>query len=133
MGRQQPMTISTAHAALATGGSVIIVRIGGDLGVSSLIGPEHQYSGVAGDTALDQALAQRVSNPPERVVVDLTEVSYLGSLGLSALLRLKKRAEQAGSRVTFVGTDELMSLLKHSHLQSVVTLHPTVESAIAAQ
>ncbi|QOV91261.1 STAS domain-containing protein [Humisphaera borealis] len=131
MPKQQPMTVTTGPAPAGAKGETLIVTIAGDLGINALVGPAGQHSGIGEDTALDKALADRLSNPPALVVVDLTEVAYLASVGMGALLRLKKKVEDAGSRVHFVGTEGLTKLLKYSHLDKVMKLHPTLESALA--
>lgn len=133
MAKQKPMIVRTAPALAGSKSDTLIVSIAGDLGINALVGPNGQHSGVADDTALDKALADRLTNPPGLVVVDLTEVAYLASVGMGALLRLKKRVEQIGSRVSFVGTSGLTKLLKHSHLDTVLKLKPTVEEAMAAE
>ena len=132
MGKQKPMVVRTAPAPAGSKSDTLIVTIAGDLGINALIGPSGQHSGVGEDTALDKVLADRLSNPPALVVVDLTDVAYLASVGMGALLRLKKKVEQVGSRVQFVGTSGLTQLLKHSHLDTVLKLQPTVEAAMAA-
>jgi anti-anti-sigma factor len=132
MAKPNPMIVKEAPVTAGSKGDTLIVTIAGDLGINALIGPSGQHSGVADDTALDKALAERMSNPPALVVVDLSEVAYMASVGMGALLRLKKRVEQVGSRIQFVGTSGLAQLLKSSHLHTVLKLQPTVEEAMAA-
>lgn len=129
--QQQPLTVSTAPAAAGLNGDTLVVTIAGELGIQALIGPDAKHSGIAEDNALDKALAKRLDNPPALVIIDLTPVTYMASVGIGALLRLKKRVEAAGSQTRFVGTAGLVTLLKHSHLDKVLKLHPTVDAALA--
>lgn len=129
--QQQPLTVRVAPPPRGSKGETLVLTITGEMGINALIGPNGQHSGIGEDNAFDKALAERVNRPPAMVVVDLTGVSYMSSVGVGALLRLKKRVESIESTVRFVGTNELVTLMKYSHLEKVLKLHPTVEAAIA--
>lgn len=129
MARKSPLTVRTTKSPANVNGETLLVTIEGELGINTLVGKPGQ---TAEDNALDKALAERLKNPPALVVMDMTAVTYMASVGIGALLRLKKKVEAAGGQMRFVGTGELHTLLKHSHLEKVLMLHPTVEAAMGA-
>lgn len=111
----------------------IILKISGEIGITSMVGPGGQHSGVKGDTLLDEALNNAVTTPPPIVVVDLNAVSYLSSLGMGALVRFHNRLKESGSELRLAGaTDLVQSLLKRCRLDRAFKLYPDVEAALKA-
>lgn len=77
-------------------------------------------------TALDQAL----STQPQAVVLDMTEVGFLGSAGLSVLLVAAQSAPAGGLRV--VTSPAARRPIEVTSLDELLRLFPTVEAALAA-
>src|SRR4051794_24900969 len=90
---KKPMSVSVDRAD----GDVVVVKISGEIGLDSVVGAEGKHSGVGGDNALDAQLRSAVPGPVKLVVVDLTEATYLSSLGIGALVRLRNRVAPDGS------------------------------------
>lgn len=53
---------------------------------------------------LDQALTQALTGDPVRVVVDMNKVDFLGSVGLSALVKADTHATASGVALLVVST-----------------------------
>lgn len=67
-----------------------------------------------------------------RVVVDLTDVVFIDSSGLGALVGGLKSARQAGGDLRIAGAGEqVRTVLGLTNLDRVLRPHPTVEDALA--
>jgi anti-sigma B factor antagonist len=67
------------------------------------------------------------------VVVDLTEVGFLDSTGLGALVAARKVAADSGAQLPLVCTRErILKLFTITGLDGVFTIHPSVDAAAAS-
>ena len=88
--------------------------------------------------AVIQQAAQMVidtlkSDPPAGIVIDLSQVSYFGSVFLSFLLRCHMRARQQGSEIVLAGTsDRVRELLRLTALDTLWALYKTRAEAMEA-
>lgn len=74
---------------------------------------------------IDQALAEVLAAEPDRVVVDLAEVTFIDSSGLNALVRARNLVgEQRGTLVLAQVPPELRRLLEISGLLDGFTVEP---------
>jgi anti-sigma B factor antagonist len=72
-------------------------------------------------------------DPPAGIVIDLSQVSYFGSVFLSFLLRCHKRAKQQGSEIVLAGaSDRTRELLHLTALDTLWALYKTRAEAIEA-
>ncbi|MFD0055909.1 STAS domain-containing protein [Streptomyces sp. NPDC127168] len=85
-----------------------------------------------GKTILSEALL-----PPEadlraaRIVADITEVTFMDSVGINVLLAAQQRASSAGGWVRVAGAQEsVLRTLLLVGLDTIITCHPTVKQAI---
>ncbi|OQO89379.1 anti-anti-sigma factor [Saccharomonospora piscinae] len=79
---------------------------------------------------LDKALD--AVSPPETLVVDLSEVTFLGSAGLALLLNTQKTAARRGTPLRVVATQRAVRRpVEAVGLSDALPLHGTVESALA--
>ena len=70
---------------------------------------------------------------PAGIVIDLSKVSYFGSVFLSFLLRCHKRAKQQGSEIVLAGaSDRTRELLHLTALDTLWALYNTRAEAIEA-
>jgi anti-anti-sigma factor len=70
----------------------------------------------------------------ETLIVDLSEVTYVDSAGLSALLLAERQQSAHGGDVRLVGASEtVQSLLRLTQLDRVFSLYRTVEEAMTAE
>lgn len=68
-----------------------------------------------------------------RLVLDLSEVSYMSSRGLSLLLELMHAAREVGGSMRLAGVQPLVSeVLEISGARLLFNLHDTVEDAVGA-
>jgi anti-sigma B factor antagonist len=69
----------------------------------------------------------------KNLIIDLTQVKYADSSGLSALLRANKLCGEADGILVICGLSEhVEKLIKISQLESVLNILPTVEESIDA-
>ncbi|MGW0523789.1 STAS domain-containing protein [Crossiella sp. NPDC003009] len=82
--------------------------------------------------ALQQALEQAVAARPPVLVVDLTGVSFLGSVGLAALVQVLPAAEQ-GTKIRVVATSlAVVRPLTVTGLTELLPVFATVDQAFAS-
>lgn len=80
---------------------------------------------------VQQELFNAAEETSWRIVVDLTPVTLLASMGLGALVSLHKRCkEESGAMVVCGLGAELLSLLKLTHLDRVFKIFPTRAAAL---
>jgi anti-sigma B factor antagonist len=83
---------------------------------------------------LRQRLAGVVRNEDLGLVVDLSETTYIDSVGVSLLFELAERLAERQLRLAVVLPEGglVTRVLRIVNLKSVAELHPTVDDAIAA-
>lgn len=90
---------------------------------------EVTFSNVA---ALDRELAAALE-AATNLVVDLTEVTFIDSSGLSTLLTASARARKGGGKVALVlAQDEPPSIFRFRGVDRLLALYPSREAALAA-
>ncbi len=79
---------------------------------------------------LRTAITEAVDSGRTRVVVDLTEVGFMDSSGLGALVAGLKKARQEGGDLRLTGVNQQVStVLELTNLDRVLQVHATVEEA----
>jgi anti-anti-sigma factor len=69
----------------------------------------------------------------KNIIADLSQVKYIDSSGLSAILIANRLCQDSNGTFILAGvTDHVMKLIKISQLDTVLELVPTVEEAIDA-
>ena len=87
------------------------------------------------DTAgqLHAALAGLLDRPVPRIVVDLTELKFCDSVGLSAFITSKQVIAARGGWLSFAGANHFLSqLMETVGLARYFAIFPEVDDAIAA-
>jgi anti-anti-sigma factor len=70
---------------------------------------------------------------PKWVIVDVSQLTFLSSIGMSLLLNLRRTVGQGGGPVKLAGLQPLVSkAMAHARLLELFELHPDVVSAMAA-
>ena len=83
--------------------------------------------------ALKSALVMLNAQGFRNIILDLSEVQYADSSGLSALLRANSICDSAGGLFVVFGlTDHVKKLIEITHLDRVFTILPTQQEAIEA-
>jgi anti-sigma B factor antagonist len=82
--------------------------------------------------AFTGAITELVNGPDAGLVVDLTDVRFLASSGLAALITAANQAEERGARLRLVvATRAVLRPLEITGTDQLFDIHPDLESAIA--
>ncbi|GGT89357.1 MULTISPECIES: STAS domain-containing protein [Actinomadura] len=94
---------------------------------------------ITGDLALDTAqqaeqhMRRLRSEHGEHLVLDLSGLRYVDSVGLSLLMRFYLAAEGRGGSAVLAGPlqDAVRRVLQITHVDERLTIHPTLDAALA--
>ena len=82
---------------------------------------------------LSENLTQLLDEGSTTIVVDLTEVAFLDSTGLGALIAARTAADRSGGALPIVCTlDRVLKLFTITGLDGVFAIFPTVDEAVAS-
>lgn len=102
-------------------GSSVVVTVQGDIDLCSGPDLERHLRDVVG-----------AAQPPHPVVVDLSHVAFLGSCGLSLLVRTHQAADDNGTPLRLVaGQRAILRPMRAVGLDSVLRVHACVDEALA--
>ena len=74
-----------------------------------------------------------VEKKPDRLVIDLSDVSYIDSAGLAALIQAMQKVEAYGGKFLLAGLQETVrSIFEISRLDQVFQVFPDVDTALAS-
>ena len=94
--------------------------------------PDGQIDSYDGSPVLDDLL-RTIAAGAEHVIVDCSALGYMSSVGLTALIRLHKRASERGGHVKLANVGPaLIRLLKITRLDQVFECYPGVDEARAS-
>jgi anti-sigma B factor antagonist len=79
--------------------------------------------------SLDVAIAEHVAAAPH-LVLDLSEVSFFGSVGLASLIRARALADERDTRLSLVLGARVRRTMELTRTDEVFTVHPSVEEAL---
>lgn len=102
---------------------------GDDLPVVAVAGEVDVHSA----PQLREGLIAELQSATTAVVVDLTDVGFLDSTGLGALVAVRTAAGEKGAALPLVCTsDRIMKLFTITGLDGVFDIYPDLDAAIAA-
>jgi anti-sigma B factor antagonist len=79
------------------------------------------------------SLNAMIEKKPDRMVIDLSEVTYIDSAGLAALIQAMQKVEAYGGKFLLAGLQETVrSIFEISRLDQVFHIFPDTEAALAA-
>ncbi len=79
-----------------------------------------------------QALLNLLDQHPQRIVINLSDVSYMDSSGVASLVKLLSRVRRGGATLHLVGLrDRVRSVFEITRLDSVFDIFATEEEALA--
>ncbi|HTV74199.1 MAG TPA: STAS domain-containing protein [Candidatus Acidoferrales bacterium] len=85
---------------------------------------------VATSPALRAALIDAASAEQQNIIVDLSQLAFLDSTGLGALIGANKRAKEGGGEVRLVAQEgQILRLLRITGLLDVFRVYPSIEAA----
>jgi anti-sigma B factor antagonist len=112
----QCVDVSVSRAA---DGDVPVVEVSGEVDVYSA-------------PALKDQLTSLLKSGASSVVVDLSEVAFLDSTGLGALVEARAATSESGGSLPLVCSQErILKLFKITGLDGVFAIHATVDEALA--
>jgi anti-sigma B factor antagonist len=83
--------------------------------------------------AVREALNAMIKKKPERMVIDLSRVTYIDSAGVAALILAMQEVEAYGGKFLLSGLQETLRLIfETSRLERVFRIFPNVDAALAA-
>jgi anti-sigma B factor antagonist len=77
-------------------------------------------------------LVNVISDGAQTLIIDLSQVSFLDSSGVGALVAIHKAIEQAGGQLHLAApTRQAHLVLRLTQLESMFSLHRTIDDALA--
>jgi anti-anti-sigma factor len=74
-----------------------------------------------------------IAGSKKAVLVDMQQVSFLGSMGLRALVAPARAIKSRGGKIVLFGPNELVEkVLKTSGVDTLIPIHHELQSALAA-
>ena len=87
---------------------------------------------IAGAAAVDLQM-NVIAGAHKTVLVDLRQVSFIGSMGLSALVAPARAISRRGGKMVLFGPNEMVAhVLKTSAIDTVIPVYNDLETAVAA-
>jgi len=78
------------------------------------------------------SLTAMIEKKPESVVIDLSDVTYIDSAGLAALIQAMQKVEDYGGKFLLAGLQETVrSIFEISRLDQVFQIFPDADTALA--
>jgi anti-anti-sigma factor len=80
-----------------------------------------------------ESLNAMIKKKPERIVIDLSRVTYIDSAGMAALILAMQEVEAYGGQFFLSSLQEtIRSILEISRLDGIFRIFPDVDAALAA-
>jgi len=87
---------------------------------------------IAGAAAIDLRM-NVIAGAKRTVLVDLRQVSFIGSMGLSALVAPARAIKSRGGKMVLFGPNQLVArVLRASLVDTIIPVYNDLEAAIAA-
>ncbi len=87
---------------------------------------------IEGAAAIDMRM-NVIAGTKKAVIVDLQNVSFLGSMGLRALVAPARAIKGRGGKIVIFGPNEMVEkVLKMSGVDTLIPIHHELQNAIAA-
>jgi anti-sigma B factor antagonist len=84
--------------------------------------------------AVTEAVNAMIKKKPERIVIDLSRVTYIDSAGVAALIIAMQDVEAYGGKFFLSGLQETLRLIfETSRLDRTFRIFPDVDAALAAR
>jgi anti-anti-sigma factor len=87
---------------------------------------------IQGAAAMDLQM-NAIAGSRKAVLIDMQKVSFLGSMGLRALMAPARAIKERGGKMVLFGPNEMVEkVLKTSGIESLIPVHHELQSALAA-
>lgn len=77
-----------------------------------------------------KVIGKFIDEGPRHVILDLSQIDFIDSSGLGALVQLAKQAQSAGGTSQIVTNARVTQTVKLVRLEQFLSLRPTVETAL---
>lgn len=77
-----------------------------------------------------KVLGTCIDEGPKHVILALSQIDFIDSSGLGALVRLSKQAKTAGGSLQIVTNPRVTQIVKTVRLESYLSLQPSVDVAL---
>lgn len=95
-----------------------VLSVGGELGGSD-------------DEKLVERIGDLLSGPGDRVIIDLSQVTYINSRGINTLVRITAQANVQEQRVVFASPSNLVEgVFRTTQLIRFFDVYPTLDEAV---
>jgi anti-anti-sigma factor len=82
--------------------------------------------------AVEKQLQSLMDRGEERLVLDLSELTYISSLGLRAFIVVAKNIQRVNGRLALAGlNDHIYEIFKIARFTSIFSILPSCEEAVA--
>ncbi len=71
-----------------------------------------------------------IEEGPNQIILDLSQIDFIDSSGLGALVQVAKQAQSAGGTSQIVTNARVTQTVKLVRLEKFLSLRPTVEAAL---
>ena len=103
---EHPPDLLTVSREAADGGRAIRLRVVGEIDMSTA-------------PTFEEALSSALDEEPERLMIDLSELNFMDSSGLNALVRARNAMDDTGIELVISGvSDQVRRLLEVSGLMT---------------
>jgi len=98
-----------------------------------VVSPEGNILGGAGALPLNKCIQDRLLAGVNRVVLDLSEVDFVNSMGLGVFMDIRTMvSRQKGALAIAAPTTHVLDLLRMTQADKIFTIHKDAETAVAA-
>ncbi|MGB0561714.1 MAG: STAS domain-containing protein [Spirulinaceae cyanobacterium] len=77
-----------------------------------------------------KVISNHIEKGPKNIIFVLTQIDFVDSSGLGALVRLVKQAKTAGGSVQMVSNPRVTQTVKLVRLEQFLSLQPSLEAAL---
>ncbi len=77
-----------------------------------------------------KVLGSKIDEGPKHIILDLSQIDFVDSSGLGALVQLAKQAQNATGTLQIVTNARVTQTVKLVRLEKFLSLQPTVEAAL---
>jgi anti-sigma B factor antagonist len=109
-----PITTSVAHRD-----GVAVVSVGGEIDLSTA-------------PAFESAITQALDEDPPALVIELSEVSFMASVGLRILAATQEKAGSATALAVVTDNAAASRPIQLTSLDNIIALYPTLDEALTA-
>jgi anti-sigma B factor antagonist len=81
-----------------------------------------------------RASAAAQASNPKLLIIDGSKLTYIGSMALGVLMRLRHALHAQGAAVSIAGTTpHITEMLRHLHIERLMPMHSTVAEALKVE